>query len=108
MFKSDFVSEIVLNNNEKSVVIPVSGSLNSNSPGMNAQLAMAGNGIALLPDLVAYPLLQQGRLKAILPQYQSSEQPIYAVTTNRLLPEKTRLLINFLKEKLKMIYFQAA
>ena len=108
LFKSDFVSEIVLNNNEKSVVIPVSGILNSNSPGMNAQLAMAGNGIALLPDLVAYPLLQQGRLKAILPQYQSSEQPIYAVTTNRLLPEKTLLLINFLKEKLKMIYFQAA
>ncbi|MBR5941156.1 MAG: LysR family transcriptional regulator [Neisseriaceae bacterium] len=100
LFKSDFDSEWILKNKDKTIAIPVSSNIKSNSPGMNAYMAAQGLGIALLPKIVATPFVEQGCLKTILPDFSTAEIPIYAVTTSRLIPEKTRLLIAFLKEKL--------
>lgn len=103
LFKSDFESEWILKNNDKTIALPVCGDIKSNSPGMNAYLAAQGLGIALLPEIAAMPFVKQGSLKTILPDFCTAEIPIYAVTTSRLIPEKTRLLIAFLKEKLKSV-----
>lgn len=100
LFENNVYNEWVLKNGTKTITLPSASQLMSNNFGMNAQLAAHHNGIALLPDIVAYPLVQQGKLHAVLPQYQTDNAPIYAVTANKLLPEKTRLFIAFLKEKL--------
>ena len=100
LFKSDFVSTWQLEREGDNFTIPVRGNLMTNSPGMNANLAATGNGIALLPKLVAAKFVQEGKLQTILPNLKSREIPIYAVTTSKLLPEKTRIFIAFLQKKL--------
>lgn len=96
LFKSEFASTWQLQQKGEKFNIPVRGNLMSNSPGMNANLAVNGNGIAILPKLVAENFVKEGKLQVILPELKSREIPIYAVTTSKLLPEKIRIFISFL------------
>ena len=67
---------------------------------MNARLAIAGLGIAVLPDVVAREAVMNGELQKILPQWRSVEVPIYAITATRLIPIKTQVFIDFVAEKI--------
>lgn len=99
-FQAGFRDEWQLIHNDEQVTLPIQGKLLSNSPGMNARLAIAGLGIAVLPDVVAREAVMNGKLQKILPQWRSVEVPIYAITATRLIPIKTQVFIDFVAEKI--------
>lgn len=71
-----------------------------NSVGMYRNLAVLGQGIALLADSIVAEDVAEGRLKKVLPSWHGNPIPVYALTETRLLPAKTLLFLEFLKEKL--------
>lgn len=59
--------------------------------------ALQDQGIVMQPDFLVYDALREGKLKSLLPGYQTVELGIYAVyTSRRQLPLKLRSLIDFL------------
>ncbi|VEB27431.1 putative HTH-type transcriptional regulator [Actinobacillus lignieresii] len=89
-----------LTQNDRMVEIPISGRFSANNIGFLCQLASDGLGIALLPDVVAKNAVQNGLLTEVLPDWQGGEHQIYALTETKLIPAKTQVFIDFLKEKL--------
>jgi DNA-binding transcriptional LysR family regulator len=57
-------------------------------------------GVALTPEEIVAEELANGRLCRILPQWQGSPTPVFAITETRLLPAKTQRFIEFLRERL--------
>ncbi len=90
-----------LHSKDKSADIKVNSKLFVNSIGMIKQLIVLNMGLGLLPQEMITDELAQGTLQRILPDWQSSPVPIYAITETRLLPAKTRCFINFIQNKLK-------
>ena len=79
--------------------IKVSGSMSSNNQIALKNAALAGHGIIYTPKLLAYDDLKSGGLTEILSSYSSKELPIYAVYPySKYLPEKTRLLIDYIAQ----------
>jgi DNA-binding transcriptional LysR family regulator len=70
-----------------------------NNLGMMHQLITMGLGIGLLPRETAAADLKAGKLLRIMDQWQGMDAPVYAITNSKLLPSKTRVFIEFLKEK---------
>ncbi len=65
------------------------------------QAALAGQGIASLPDVVSGPLVHEGRLELLLPQWRLSESVMHLVyPTRRGMLPAVRVLVDFLVEKL--------
>ena len=96
-FRSD---EWVLSNGTTTERIKLQGQVAANGLGMIQRFAIAGLGIALLPDIVAKTAVQSGELIPLFPDWKSPKIPVYALTATRLLPAKTQVFIAFLKEKL--------
>lgn len=62
--------------------------------------AVAGIGIALLPEFIVGPDVAAGRLRSILPKHAPADLEIHALyAPNRYLAAKTRVFIDFLVEK---------
>lgn len=77
------------------------GRVSANSPELLIQLAQAGLGIAAVPDFIAQPLLQQGRLCRVLPAWALPRDQAWAVFPGRkLMPAKTRVFIEMLQAAL--------
>jgi len=70
---------------------------------MLRRLASLDLGIALLPAGIAAQDVSNGTLRRVLPQWQASPVSVYALTETRLLPAKTRRLIEFLRDKLECV-----
>jgi len=71
-----------------------------NNLGMMRQLIAIGLGIGLLPKEVARADVEQGRLVRIMHPWQGMDAPVYAITESRLMPQKTRVFIDYLRSKL--------
>lgn len=71
-----------------------------NNLGMGLRLAVNAVGIALLPDIAVKKTVAQGGLQRVLPDWHGEEVSTYAITATKLIPQKTQVLIDFLKEKL--------
>ena len=70
-----------------------------NSPNAARNAVLTGNAIGLLADYLTADLLSDGRLVRVLPQYETLEQPVYAVFVHRnYMPAKVRTFIDFLGE----------
>lgn len=78
--------------------VQVKPRLEVNSPFPARQAAVAGLGVALLPDFVAAPEIEAGRLVRILPDWKAgSPAGIFAVYPHRrYLPAKVRVLVDYL------------
>jgi DNA-binding transcriptional LysR family regulator len=64
---------------EGEVVVPVSGPMTINStPGLR-QAAIAGMGVVMMPDLLVRQDLQDGKLVAVLQDYQLPRRPMHLV-----------------------------
>nr|WP_221208176.1 LysR family transcriptional regulator [Pseudoduganella violacea] len=84
---------------ESLIALPVRFSADNSL--MLAQMLAAGAGIGTLPSFVARPLLDEGRLHTVLPGYSLAARTAYAVyPSNRHLPRKVRVLLDFLAEEL--------
>ena len=67
------------------------------------QAAIAGVGIAYLPDFEMEDALLSGELVRILPDYIAPSVTVYAVYPSRqFLPEKTRAVVDFLIHELQV------
>ena len=97
-FGTDGATWTLHNGNTRATVQPESR-FGANSPGMIRQMAAAGLGIALLPEILVRKDMAQGRLKAVLPDWQSEPTPVHALTATRLLTANVRAFVGFLKEK---------
>src|SRR5713226_5173521 len=80
--------------------IAIPWTLCSNNAEILRDAAVRSRGIALLPTFIVGADLQQGRLRAILPEYRAPEISIYAIyPQTRHLSVKVRLFIDFLVER---------
>ena len=79
--------------------IEVHGRLMANSIGMLQNLAEQGLGIAMLPHAFAMRAVAKGKLQRILPEWEAEASKIHALTATRQLPAKTKVFLDFLKEK---------
>jgi len=89
-----------LHNRDGAQQVQVGGRFVLNSVGMIRQLALLDMGIILMPYQVVLEDLAADRLRPILPDWQGSAIPVYALTETRLLPAKTQRFIEFLRERL--------
>lgn len=73
----------------------------SNSATAIRALALAGLGLAVLPEWLVLDDLANGRLVRVLPQYSLAPQPVHVLFPNSAhLPRKSRVFIDFLAEHL--------
>ncbi len=68
---------------------------------MIKSLALCGSGIVQLPDFMVQAEVATGRLVPVLPEWSLALMPLYALTTSRLLPTKTRSFIKFISDRLR-------
>jgi DNA-binding transcriptional LysR family regulator len=77
--------------------VSVSGPIEVNSPIASTQAALAGLGVALIPDFVAKPKSACGELVMILEDFMPEGGGIYAIYPHRrYLPAKVRRFVDFL------------
>jgi DNA-binding transcriptional LysR family regulator len=89
-----------LHHEAETVEVAVGGRFRLNSIGMIRRLATLDQGIAMLAEEIVAEDLAAGRLRRVLPQWQGTPIPVYAITETRLLPAKTQRFIEFLRERL--------
>lgn len=87
-----------LHNAEESIEIAVGGRFLLNSISMMRRLAEFDLGIVMLVEEIVADDVAAGRLRRVLPQWQATPIPVYAVTETRLLPAKTQRFIELLQE----------
>jgi DNA-binding transcriptional LysR family regulator len=90
----------VLQGDAQTVEVKVAGRFAVNSVGMLRTLATLGLGVILVPEGIAADDVAAGRLRRILPAWQSRPIAVYAITETRLLPAKTQRFIEFLQSRL--------
>ncbi|PMY37814.1 MULTISPECIES: LysR family transcriptional regulator [Pseudomonas] len=81
--------------------VEVGGRFQLNSVGLIRRLATLDLGIAVLAQGIVAEELANGSLRRVMPQWQASPIPVYALTETRLLPAKTQRFIEFLRERLE-------
>jgi DNA-binding transcriptional LysR family regulator len=84
------------------VTVPISGSLSANNSEALRDAALAGLGIALLPDFTAQTRLRQGKLVQVLPQWKSVgafAETIYAIRPySHHVPLAVTAFVSYLRE----------
>jgi DNA-binding transcriptional LysR family regulator len=78
------------------VALTVTGRINVDDYDAMAELVAAGQGIGLMPEIHIAEGVRAGRLVPIFPNWCLPSPPIHLVYPTRLLPERVRLLIDFL------------
>ena len=90
-----------LQHNGETTVFRLADNLVVNSPNAAKNAVLTGRAIGLLGDYLAADLVADGRLVHLLPEYETPEQPIYAVFVHRnYMPAKVRAFIDYLVEEL--------
>lgn len=83
----------------ETVTVPVRGRLRFANTEACLQAAIAGLGIARLPDFIAAPALQRGDIVPVLARYDVPPLGLFALyPAARYLPQRTRLLVDFLAD----------
>jgi DNA-binding transcriptional LysR family regulator len=90
------------NGPEGPIEVAVSGAIRTNYIGAALRAALAGYGIAYLPELVAFHDIHAGNLCRLLDAFTSDRTEVYVVyPSHRHLAPRTRVMIDFLVEQLK-------
>lgn len=80
--------------------VRVTGPMHANNGDLLAAAAIAGIGIAMEPDFIVAEDLAEGRLVALLPDYEPPAASIYAVyPSRRHLSAKVRVFVDFLSAR---------
>jgi LysR family transcriptional regulator for bpeEF and oprC len=81
--------------------VTLPGAFIVNSPNAARNAVLTGRAIGLLHDYLTSDLLAEGRLIRLLPEYETLDQPIYAVFVHRnYMAAKVRALIDYIVEAL--------
>ncbi|VCU68827.1 HTH-type transcriptional regulator DmlR [Pigmentiphaga humi] len=89
-----------LTNGRRRVEVDVKGTLSFNSIGIIRRLILGGAGLALLPESICRKDVEAGRLVRVLENWSAPMLPIYALTSTRLMPAKTRTFLDFVQANL--------
>jgi DNA-binding transcriptional LysR family regulator len=90
------------NENGETISVSVSGPLEVNSPLATRAAALSGLGFAILPDFIAAPEIESGRLVSVLDDRIPSGGGIFAVYPHRrYLPAKVRVFVDYLVQWFK-------
>ncbi len=81
--------------------LTVSGRVSVDDYAAMVELVAAGQGIGLMPALHAAEGEKQGRLVCIFPDWKVPSMPVQLVYSTRQLPERVRLLVDFLTDALR-------
>lgn len=82
--------------------VEVTGRFRANASRVVLQAAVAGLGIALLPDSVTAPDIAAGQLVRILPRYRRDGADLYAVYVSRhQIPQAVTAFVSFTAEKVR-------
>ena len=82
------------------VSVPVGGNFSANEATVLTQAILSGAGIALHPTYLAGPLIQQGRLRALLSDWSPPELGIWGgYVSRRHVPAALRALLDFLVDR---------
>ncbi|WP_049055492.1 LysR family transcriptional regulator [Achromobacter xylosoxidans] len=73
----------------------------TNSQSVIKLLVVQGQGIGLLGRTYANSTACEGRIERVLPDWELEPQPLYVLSTSRLLPARARVLAEFLATKLE-------
>ena len=84
----------------ETVELTVSGRVEVDDYTAMVELVAAGQGVGLMPELHVAEGEKAGRLARIFPDWSLPSPPIHLVYSTRQLPERVRLLIDFLCEAL--------
>lgn len=96
----------LMNDSGESLTVSVSGSFSANNGSALTRFAVAGLGIIYQPDFLVSKYIESGELINLLPNCKGYEIGFYAIYPQRkLMSRKTRLLLDFLQEKLANIQF---
>ena len=81
----------------KKLVLETTGSLSVNDAGTLYSVCLAGHGMAQVMDLGVSPMLADGRLVEVFPDWPDERFPLYALHPSRHhLPAKTRAFLDFI------------
>jgi len=85
----------------ETVELAVSGRVNVDDYAAMVELVDAGQGIGLMPEMHLAEGEKAGRLVRIFPDWILPAPPVHLVYSTRQLPERVRLLIDFLCDRLR-------
>ena len=86
-----------IGDNSELVSVSVSGPMEVNSPLASRAAAISGLGFTILPDFIAAPAIEKGKLVPVLADRMPKGGGIYAVYPHRrYLPAKVRVFVDFL------------
>lgn len=98
-FGRDGAARWALSGPEGDVAVAVRGRVNSNSLTFSRRAAIAGAGIALLPEIPASVAVRRGQLCLVLPALAMTSSPLFLIYPYaRHLPERVRLFRDFVLE----------
>ena len=81
---------------QETVELTVSGRVNVDDYTAMVELVAAGQGIGLMPELHVAEAQNAGRLTRVFPNWSLPAPPVHLLYSTRQLPERVRLLIDFL------------
>ncbi|CAN7557476.1 LysR family transcriptional regulator [Rhizobium leguminosarum] len=85
------------NPDNTSFAVAVSGPIEVNSPHATLRAALAGIGVAFIPDFIARKPIESGELVTLFNDYIPTDRGIYAVYPHRrYLPAKVRIFVDYL------------
>lgn len=93
-------SSWILRQGGQTHTVPIGSRFSINSVGMIRRLATLDMGIILMPKEIVADELLTGSLQRIMPAWQGTPMPVYAMTETRLLPAKTQRFLEFLRQRL--------
>lgn len=83
-------------NKRRTLSVETNGRLTVNDPGALVQACVAGTGIAQMLWLAAEPLIREGRLVNLFPEWMDERFPLHAYLPSRQhVPAKTRAFLDF-------------
>jgi len=86
--------------------IPAAGRFAANTTQSLVKAALAGLGIALLPEIITMPYVNAKKLTVVLPKYHMKKMGLYITyATRRQQSKASKVFIDFVFEKLKGYYF---
>lgn len=93
----DWRSEWRLQRGRHSVSVPIAGNFRASGGSVLVGAALEGQGIVLEPEFLVCDALQDGRLRRVLPEWQTPELAVFAVYPARQhLPLKVRAFVDHL------------
>ncbi|PHS79157.1 MAG: LysR family transcriptional regulator [Rhodospirillaceae bacterium] len=91
--------------NGKEIKVNARGKLSCNDGHLILKAALEGKGIAFAPSILFQPYIDEGKLTLLLPEYAQPPVSISALyPSNRNLPRRVRVLIDYLSEHLPLSF----